>query len=749
MSIKKITHHIAIAALFLIPLFALFPTPNTPFNIADSFFFPFITGKAFYFRTLVEIAFASWIILAFLDPRYRPKISVITIGVTLFAMVALLADLLGVNPIRSLWSNFERMEGWMVIVHLWAFYMTASNMFSSTLLDSARDSARNKSLGTGGSRMWRYWLNFSIFVALIVSIYGLAQLFGWTATHQGATRIDASLGNASYMAVYMFFHAFAAAYLFFTRSRKNGGTLFGQWVYAISALLFGFLIFETQTRGTTLGLIGGVMLALTLYAIFGKGESKKKRYISAGIVIAIILIGAIFWMNRKAEFIQRSPILGRLATISWSDASNQARQYIWPAALNGAMERPILGWGQENFNYIFNANYNPKMWSQEQWFDRAHSVFLDWLVASGFLGLIAYLALYGLFLVVLWKSSLGITEKSVLTGLLAGYFVHNLFVFDNLASYIMFFAFLGLVNSLRENKPMRIMGQNPVRVDAVEYIVAPIAIIILVGVVYFFNVRPMQANTKLISGLMACGGSNPDITLFKKALSVNTYVANQEIREQLMNCSGRVIASQQVAMPTKEAFFAEVMSDLNTQITLTPKDARIYVLFGTFLNSLGQYTQSKPILEKAYELTPRKQTVAFELGTAYLNTGETEKALALLKEAYDFAPEYFQAKNAYVIAMVIAGRETEARKIFDNDKNIFETAQMAQVYMSLKQYSKGIVIYKKLVESNPTDVNAKVQLAQAQYVAGLKDEAIETMRSIIKTNPELKDQIEASIKQIK
>ncbi len=386
MPIKKIAYYVTFGALFLIPLFALFPTPFWPLNFSDSFFFPFITGKNFYFRMLVEIAFAGYVLLAFIDTKYRPKLTPLNIGVTLFAIIALLADLTGVNPIRSLWSNFERMEGWMTIIHLWALYMIMSGVFGSGEL----------SAGNGGRRMWHRWLNVELVVALFVACYGLFQLFGWAAIHQGSSRLDASLGNSAYMAIYMMLNAFIAAYLFFVARAKgiaNAGFL--QWVYPVLAILFSFIVYETQTRGTILGLIGGIMLALAIYAVFGKNEPIRWRYVSGGIIGLIVLLGVLFWLNRNQPWIQQNPVLGRFTNLSWSDASNQARQYIWPMAIQGAMQRPILGWGQENFNYIFNQDYNPKMWSQEQWFDRAHNVFLDWLVASGIVGLIAYVALFG------------------------------------------------------------------------------------------------------------------------------------------------------------------------------------------------------------------------------------------------------------------------------------------------------------------------------------------------------------------
>ena len=754
MPIKKITLYVAVAALFLIPIF--------PLIVANSFFFPFITGKAFYFRILVEIAFAAWAILAFIEPKYRPRITPLTIGVTLFALVALVADLLGVNPIRSLWSNFERMEGWITIIHLWAFYIVATCLFSPTEIGKIgsvgqSSGANGAVIESGSQKLWHRWVNVSLLVAFVVSLYGLVQLFGWAPTHQGAGRVDASLGNSAYMAVYMLFSAFLAAYMFFiARAKKIINAGFLQWVYAILAILFTFILFETQTRGTILGVIGGIMLACAVYAVFGKNEPAKRRWVSGGIIALIVLLGLVFWANRHNPAIERNPILGRFSNVSWSDASNQARQYIWPMAINGAMHRPLFGWGQENFNYIFNADYNPLMYSQEQWFDRAHNVFLDWLVNSGIVGLIAYLSLYVLFLYVVWKSSLGIAEKSVLTGLLAGYFVHNIFVFDNLASYVLFFAVLGFANSLPKREIVQgqvsmsspnWFGMNPVRMDAVEYIVAPIAIVLLIGAVYFYNVRPIQANTRLISALQACGGQSADTAAFQNTLNVNTYVANQEIREQLLSCAGGVLSNQQAAGPTKQAFFTLANKEIQVQIAATPKDARIYVLGGAFYDSIGQYVQAASLLEEGHRLSPGKQTLDFELATALINTGKSPEAEALLKQAYESAPDYFQAKNAYAITMVLDGKEAQARQMFNNDPAIFDTQQMAGIYASQKQYAKAITIFQNLASSSPTDVNIQGQLAQLQFTAGMKSASIKTLQGILKNHPELKDQIDAAIKQ--
>ncbi len=796
MTLQKTLRGIALSALFIIPVFALFPMSFWPFSFPNGLFFPFITGKAFYFRILVEIALACWACLAFLDVRYRPRFTALTITVTLFAVVTLLADLLGVNPIRSLMSNFERMEGWLVVAHLWAFYMVAAHVFGS---------------GEGGKRLWHRWFNTSLVVASIVTIYAFTQLFGWTEVHQGSVRLDASLGNAAYLAVYLLMHVGIAMYLFFVARAKaiaNAGFL--QWLYPILSIIFAFIILQTQTRGTLIGLGAGLIIACACQALLANGVNYKKvlialsypflvvlyalfvlvlglftlsvwwlaalalvyfvalivyvikdkgniqntlvrrgRWISVGIIALFFILGGVFYLIKDSSFVKNSPSLDRIASISLTDTKTQARAYIWPMAIEGFTERPILGWGQENFNYLFNTNYNPKMWNQEQWFDRAHSVYLDWLVASGGVGLIVYLALYVLIILAVWKSSLTVAEKSVLTGLVSAYGIHNIFVFDNLASYVFFFALLGFAGSLSSPVIDPKKQAKTFSLDMVEYVVLPISIIALLAGLYFLNVRPIQANTRLITALTWCSGRNtvPDPELFSKALSLSA-VANQEIREQILSCAGGVISRQYPAQ-AKQAFYDTAVKGIKDQIATAPRDARMYVLGGMFLSNTGQVAEALPILEKAHELTPNKQTVAIQLATAYLNTGGKDaEALVLLKNAHESDPTFADARGAYITGLVLAKRDVEARALASTTVELFENDRVARAYASSKQYDKAIDMYKKLIAKDAKNVDLRGALAQVYAAAGMKWSAIDVLRSVSKDFPEYKEQVESLIKQI-
>ena len=72
MNTNKILRGVLLGGIFLIPFI--------PFIVPGTFFFPFITGKNFAFRILVEILFAAWAILALANAVYRPHKSLLYIA---------------------------------------------------------------------------------------------------------------------------------------------------------------------------------------------------------------------------------------------------------------------------------------------------------------------------------------------------------------------------------------------------------------------------------------------------------------------------------------------------------------------------------------------------------------------------------------------------------------------------------------------------------------------------------------------
>ena len=521
------------------------------------------------------------------------------------------------------------------------------------------------------------------------------------------------------------------------------------WFYGITILLNTFILYHTATRGAILGFIGAILL-ISLFVSLLEKENKKIRKICIGFLIATILFVTGFLMIKDSSFVKEREVLNRFATISLEEQTTKSRFMIWGMAWEGVKERPILGWGQENFNYVFNKHYNPKMYGQEEWFDRTHNVFMDWLIAGGFLGLLAYLSLFVGILYYLWNKKYGrnfsVLEKSIFTGLLAGYFVHNLFVFDNITSYIFFFAILAFVhNSIEFEGNNEFDVLDKIKEDHKTTILIPVIVALVIFSLYFFNIKGLLANKYLLSGLSPHPeGLSENLKNFNKALDYNTY-SDQEIREQLLSFTlkiGNLKNEPEVIRDFVELTKIEILKEIEKD----PINTRNRMLAGSFMNNFGMYEEGMFQLNKALELSPNKQSIYFEMGLANINQGKYDQALNLFKIAYELEPKYNKARELYALSAIYAGKNGVANELLKGEIGV--NANFLNAYKNTGQFTKMILVAEKMVENNPNDVQVHISLAAAYYEVGRNLEAIEQLKIAIQMDPNFKEQGEGFIKAI-
>ena len=710
-------------------------------------FFPFITGKNFAFRIIVEIMFGAFSALAILYPAYRPQKSLILISFAAFVGIIAVADIFGQGFLQSFWSNYERMDGLITLLHLLALLIV--------LITTMR---------TRG--LYERLFDTSIAASIIMSLYGFAQLAGKFAIHQGATRLDGTFGNATYLAVYALFHIFLAALL----SLRTGETWKRSW-YGVAIVLNLFILYHTATRGAMLGLLAGLIVAGAAYVLKGSGKGRK---IAAGVIGGVVLVVGLFVAMKDAEWIRTSPVLGRFASISLEDATTQSRFIIWGMALEGWKERPILGWGQEHFITVFNKYYKPELYKQEPFFDRAHNVFLDWLISGGILGLLAYLAI---FFIAAWtlfrsrvftplerqeKSSHGIKppashtretsltgftalEGSVLIGLLAAYFVQNLFVFDNLGSYMLFVMVLGYVALVTKNQELITKNRKEGKTDETyKNVVIATTLIATLFVLYVLNVKPYQANATLISALSSQEGLQKNLAFFEKALAYNS-MGTSEAREQLAQIAARIVLSPAIAEVDKSAFNTLVRREMDEE-TKAGNNARAELLYGSYLKFTGAYDDAIAHLTRAMELSPGKQAMRMELGSAYLSKGDFAAAFPIMKEAYDLAPANETARDAYALAAVYAGDMKIAQELLVPVYGMpaAPTDEFTRAYAAHNDFATVVSIWQKRIADaqarGADSAQYHVSLAAAYIGTGQRAKAITELRTAISLDSAFKDQ---------
>lgn len=718
---KDITKAIVYAGIFAIPAIVLI--------ISNSLFFPFITGKNFTFRIIVEVIFAGWIILALYEPYYRPRFSWIAFCFTTLLVVMFFANLLGVNPQASFWSNFERMEGYVTLVHTFLYMVVAGSVLRT-------------------EKVWDTFFVTTIGVAVILSLYAFAQLSGNIVINQGGWRLDGTLGNSAYMAIYMLFHVFITFYMLF-RTKSVGM----RYTYGALALLFIYLLVQTATRGTILGFVIGSFIMVSYIALFARDYPTVRKVAAGGLVTLVVLV-SLFVAFKDSSFIQGNPYLQRIASISLKEAST--RFDIWSMAFEGVKERPILGWGQSNYNYVFNKYYEPELHAGEAWFDRVHNIVMDWLIAGGVVGALTYFsilgsAVYYLFLRPLFRredNAFSVVERGVLLGILAGYTIHNVFVFDNIVSYIFYGTILAYIHSrVAESVPSIEKWKVDTRI--VEQVAIPVVGVLLFVGVYYVNVPGIQAAGDIIKAFTA---KTPEgvIANFEIALGRDSF-GKQEIREQMTQKVQSLLQDKSVPDEVKQKGKLRVEEELLKQIEENPDDARVEVFMSSFYRMTGNVDEAIKHLEVARKLSPQKQLIILEQGFAHLQRQDDATAARLFKEAYDLGPQFMDVRVLYAMAAMYNGDLVKVYELINTDeaKKAFALNQYAtQATYAAKEYPLLIEMFNIRVEQNPTDPQERASLAYIMNESGDTAGAIEVLKKAGEDIPSFKAQAEEYMKSI-
>lgn len=787
-TLENALRYFIIGGLFALPfiIFIVADGVRFPYNL----FFPFITGKNLTFRLIVELITGAWLALALVRAEYRPRRSWLLLAFTVFLVVMAIADAQGANPFKSFWSNYERMDGWVTLAHLYALFLVATSVLST-------------------EGLWKRFFHVSIITSVLASLYGFLQIAGVAALGQASgvglsARVDGTFGNSIYLAVYLLFNIFIAAHLLFEEGEEywsGFGKIIGACVMAIwtgivlsllgndsagtiiatileqgiavglaawfiflrkKYLLYGvivldtFILFCTGTRGTMLGLAGGALLTLFILALAQK--SKRIRTIAAGALALVVVLGGLIWLARGTALVHDVGFLDRLASISFTDSTIKSRFLNMHIALQGVKERPIFGWGQENYAIVFDKYYDPDMYGQEPWFDRVHDVVFDWLIAGGIVGFLAYMSLFAAALYGLWRAtraSLGnrripVFEVSLFTGLMAAYFFHNLTVFDNITSYLMFIFILAYIawrTSEAEETPHLLAGIE--LEDALLPFTGAIALIAACVVVWFVNVTPLHQNIALLYAIGVPGGPQTSLDYFKQALSYDSY-GEQEVREQLAQVTAQLAAKSDVSNDLKQEYFNLAVTEMQKQEKVSPLDARFPLFEGIVYDSFGDYKDAITALGHAHDLSPKKQTILYQLGMTADAIGNTDQALQYFKEAYDAEPSVPDSQIMYAAELLHAKQDQAAAAIIQQleETDSATDVRLAQALASRGEYDQIANIWEAHIAKSPSDIQAYFTLAAAYYGGGQPDKAIDALKRAEKASPSSAQQAEQYITQI-
>ncbi|HEY0948510.1 MAG TPA: O-antigen ligase family protein [Candidatus Paceibacterota bacterium] len=712
-------------------LLALFAIPFLPLYVSNELFFPFITGKNFAFRILVEIAFVAYGFLALVDRRYRPKYSHVLAAFGGLVAWTAVANMLGVLPMKAFWSNFERMDGWVTLVHLFLFFVVAGAVLSV-------------------ERLWRRWWLFFVSVAAVVCLYGLVQLGGGAEIHQGGVRLTGTLGNAIYLAVYLMFAIFISCWL----AVRSKGWL--RWsLIGFIALAF-VIMFFTGSRGPLVGLIAGTISGAGLWLFlarkeWGKGAAATGIKIALGSVAALVLAGGLLFSLKDSDTVTGNPFLSRAASLFSVGSELEVREKLWGIAFKGVAEDPITGWGQEGFNQVFNKYYDPSLYDQEAWFDRAHNMYIDWFVAGGIPAGLLFLALLGLgFTALVRLPGASRAERVFLVSAFVAYAVQAIVVFDNLFSYVPLMMLLAMAHA-QSGRNVRALSNAP-EMDAEStrgYAVASAGAIILIAIIWTVNVSGIQAANHLVYALSSGQSATSSLARFEEALAADSF-ASQEIREQFSSAATSLSENEAIPEQIRKEFLVRAAEEMNKEVASSPNDARLRVQYASLLKAAGDIEGALTQYQAALALSPKKQAIYVTRGFMFHDLGDNESAQRDFIYAYELDPSFPSLNTSIAAGLIITGDVAKGKEIA---MEVFSTTtpdddSLFLAYYRTKAWNDLIAVARAGVLARSNEPEAHYRLAQAYAAAGRMAEARAQIVQTVKSFPATRELGEALMQEI-
>ncbi|MBL7155301.1 MAG: O-antigen ligase family protein [Candidatus Portnoybacteria bacterium] len=728
-----------------------------PLLVRSNYFFPFIVPKTVAFGIIIEVIFLAFLGLAVIKKEYRPKLNLVLALFFLYITTVFLSSILAGSFYFSFWSNNERSEGLLLLLHLFLFLVVL----------------------TGFLRRLKDWLIVfeAFFISgLLVCLVALGQYLNlsWLLGSSGGIRLASTIGNAGYVAGYLIFNIFFGLFLFFFRKNR-----YLRLYYVLGILLQIFIVLNTLSRGGILALAFSLTVFVGYLVFFYLKSNKLVRNTGIIILLLIVFLAGLVFFNKQADWVKDNPVLDRISTISVSATTAQNRLMTWQSAYQGFKEKPMLGYGYENFYQVFDKYFNPKIYRHAGsvvWFDRAHNIIFDRLITGGLVGLFMYLILLFLPLYYLWrwfyrnKIASAYLIPVIFTLVALAYFIQNLFIFEALVTYIPLFLILGFLSQFNPS------WQGKLSQSKKPYLVLlTIGVIVFLPILFMVSIKPAAANKELIKAMIKAqtGKYQEAYGQFVEVLERGAF-NNQEYRERFSEFVIRAIDIQEVDEDWKRTAALKAEQEFDKQIEEKPKQTRNYLMFMRFLNRTYHFNperlnKSLALAEKAIKLSPTRPQTYYEvaytqvyLGKYYQFSGQTEKAQEFFDQSIINAQKAIDLNDrvieSYVnMVMILLTVEQSEQVQFYLDKmdemginyhteNSLNKIASSAIYA--KNYQSALDFYKELTKNFPNNSDHWLNLALSYAYLGQKEKAVETAEIVKEFGEKYIEQADLFIQEV-
>ncbi|MGH7604284.1 MAG: O-antigen ligase family protein [Gemmatimonadaceae bacterium] len=606
-----------------------------PLIVPSGFFFPYVVPRNIFFRVVTE-AGTLVLVLAVcfgdndLDLRYEP----IFWAIALFVATAFVSALFSPARDHSLYGDFERMGGVWAWLHLALFFL---------VLRTLREDD------------WSWVMNSVLMVSMIVAALTILEHSRLSSAPQLSNSLLAAssgtVGNSGLLAAYLLFAIGTAVYLASTGARLR-------LLYLAAAGIDLIALAYAENRSTLIGLVLGAIVGSLIFAVI---QTKRRKWLAPAIAVAFACVvggsAALIRAFPAGAVARHAPtVVGRLALTNPA-GTDESRTMQWRAAIDGFMDRPILGYGLENHNLVWSAHLDPGIYRLDtDIYDRTHNQFLETLATTGAVGLLAFLGIWVAIGVTLFRAyrdrDVSAASLAILGGIQIAYAVYLCFWFVDLNSTMLWILFAALI-AFRENPygVLRAASSPSHHRQRAPFAVAVASLVIVAGAIYSEAYLPLRANRALArihNFRPSLAETIKDFDLLTRApshLTAHTPLIMAEyldwrrpdFAEMRRNAGDRRMLEKAFAS-TLTAFRQEIHRDtLNDR--LYTHEADTFLDAAQFYDSHEYADHAIDALQRAISLSPRRIQPRMLLATVYQGDHEYESARAVLDDALRADPE--------------------------------------------------------------------------------------------------------------
>lgn len=676
--------------------FCFFSTALTPIVLFSHLAYPAVTAKTLYFVGLVDLMFIAWAFFYFKKDRLI-KVTPINIVLVGLILVLFLTTLVGVDPVTGLWSDFERMEGFYLWFHLLMFFVLLG-------LTVTKDD-------------WYTWLKIVFIVGGAIAFFGIAQHISLGGN---GGRINTIFNNPMFLGQYLLMSFFLGLAVCLRERKSTYITLYG---ILAAAHVPAFLL--TGTRGVALGFLTGLLFIGIAFA-FCKGIDAKVKRLALGTVgVCVILLGFLVTTDLSDTLFENNA-LERYANISIADIKTYPRYYSWKAGIEGIAERPLLGWGIEQYGvvsekYTDPVVYNPSVIRNlELWSDRPHNIFIGYGIYGGiplltlFVALLAF-AYYGLFA----RTTLEKSERIVLGALLAAYAASGFFGIDTISTLIILFGVLGFIHASWEDMDA-CTYRFPMYSKRTAFFIKSSAVVVGMFALVIFLVRLQSAS------LLAYVQKTTEPFSPARFEALSAYLETVRIPGDRTFARNKLVVTGNGILFSDNMLNDEAYERITRRVQVAYEDesekrtisAKELFFYGSFMRLVGKKALAVTILEKAIGRAPERIHILLELGRAYVEAGNVTKADEVIRRAYALEPTYAPSQRLYGALLIREGAVEEGRQVLKEGfgSSLIYDRDILSAYLSAGEYEDVVFILTEKLKTEPVSVYARSLLIYTYYI---------------------------------